>query len=85
MTEVPDGSAACRRALEAALADPARLDPTPWAAAPAAELDAALRDFAAARGEAALPVLTALAARGERVVRRAAKRALYRLAQRGVI
>ncbi len=83
MTEVPEGSAACRRALEAALADPRHLDPTPFAAASAAELDAALRDFAD-RGAAALAVLSALAARGERDVRRAAKRALYRLAQRGV-
>jgi len=84
MTAASDGSAACRRALEAALADPARLDPTPFAAASASELDAALRAFAAERDEAALPVLTALAQRGERDGRRAAKRALYRLAQRGV-
>ena len=49
MTTAPDGPAACRRALEAALSDPARLDPAPFTAAAAADLDAALREFAADR------------------------------------
>lgn len=84
MSPPPDGPAACRRVLEAALADPARLDPASLAAAPAAELEAALRDFADTRSERALPVLAALVARGAGDVRRAARRALYRLAQRGV-
>jgi hypothetical protein len=48
-------------------------------------VDAAFRQFAAAQGPAALPVLTALAAEpASRVLRRAAKRTLYRLAQGGV-
>lgn len=52
---------------------------------PASILDEALRQFSGARGAAALPVLTALAAEtAPRPVRRAAKRALYRLAQGGV-
>lgn len=76
-----------RRALDAALADPARLDPRPLdalAAAPAV-LDAVLRAFADAHGPAALPVLTALtAARTGRAVHRAARLAIYRLSQRGL-
>src|SRR5262249_1015667 len=47
-------------------------------------LDEAMRAFAAERGASAVPVLTAAAERGERALRRAAKRALYRLAQRGI-
>src|SRR4029450_2150674 len=48
-------------------------------------LDERLRAFANAHGAGALPALTGLAARAsERGVRRAAKRALYRLSQRGV-
>jgi hypothetical protein len=48
-------------------------------------LDQRLRAFATAHGAAALPTLSRLAeAPSERVVRRAAKRALYRLSQRGV-
>ncbi|HKB26780.1 MAG TPA: hypothetical protein VKG64_17230 [Methylomirabilota bacterium] len=47
-------------------------------------LDAALREFANAHGAQALPALGALAADGARGLKRAAKRALYRLAQRGV-
>ncbi|PYN54621.1 MAG: hypothetical protein DMD92_18305 [Candidatus Rokuibacteriota bacterium] len=47
-------------------------------------LDAALRAFARDHGAEALPALSALAAGGERGLRRAARRALYRLAQRGV-
>jgi len=80
--------AACRAVLEAALADPARLDAVArqtLAAASAPTLESALRDFAAAHGAAALPVLAILAAdEAARGVRRAAKRALYRLSQRGV-
>ena len=81
-------SAACRAVLEAALAQPTRLDAAArqtLAAAGEPTLEAALREFGAAHGAAALPVLTALAAdEAARGVRRAAKRALYRLAQRGV-
>src|SRR5207237_4800965 len=80
--------AACRAVLEAALADPARLDAVArqtLAAASAPILESALRDFAAAHGAAALPVLATLAAdEAARDVRRAAKRGLYRLRQRGV-
>lgn len=79
---------ACRRTLEAALADPTRLDPAPLAAlaaeAPAA-VDDTLRAFADAHGAAALPVLEALTSeRTHRTLRRAARVAIYRLAQRGV-
>lgn len=56
------------------------------AALPASDLDTALRDFAAGHGAGALPVLAALADEpGARELRRAAKRALYRLAQQGVV
>jgi len=79
---------ACRAVLEAALADPARLDAVArqtLAAASAPTLESALRDFAAAHAAAALPVLAALAAdEAARGVRRAARRALYRLSQQGV-
>ena len=77
--------AAVRRALDAALADPSRLDAAPLAALAAADPAAAddvLRAFADAHDAAALPVLEALAA--DHALRRAARRALYRLAQRGV-
>jgi hypothetical protein len=80
--------AAVRAALEAALANPERVDSAlmrSLAAMPAAVLDATLRDFAHDHGAAALGVVTALASeRADRLVRRAARRALYRLAQRGV-
>jgi len=79
---------ACRAVLEAALADPARLDAVArqtLAAASAPTLESALRDFAAAHAAAALPVLATLAAdEAARGVRRAARRALYRLSQQGV-
>ena len=80
--------AACRAVLEAALAEPARLDAAArqtLAAAAAPTLESALRDFAATHGAAALPVLATLAAdEAARDVRRAARRALYRLSQQGV-
>jgi hypothetical protein len=81
-----DAAAACRAGLEAALAGAPLAEAwRPLTAAPEAIADAALRDFAQAHGAAALPVLSALAedpaARG---VRRAARRALYRLSQKGV-
>jgi hypothetical protein len=80
---VPDATA-LRHALEAALAAPERLDPATITGLDAAALDTTLRAFAADHGPAALPVLVVLGERGDREVRRAAKRALYRLAQRGV-
>jgi hypothetical protein len=82
-----DLTGACRRALEDALAaggtmasDAAAI----LASAPAAALERTLREFADAQGAATLPVLVALGAEGHGGVRRAAKRALYRLAQRGI-
>jgi hypothetical protein len=81
--------AACRAVLEAARTDPTRLDAAACqtlAAAGEAALDAALREFAAAHGAAALPVLTALADEAAaRDLRRGARRALYRLSQQGVV
>jgi hypothetical protein len=77
----------CRAVLETAVAEPARLDADArraLATAPDATLDAALRDVATAHGAAALPLLTMLAEDAHRGLRRAARRALYRLAQRGV-
>jgi len=56
--------AACRAVLEAALAEPARLDAAArqtLAAVAEPALEPALRDFAAAPGAAPRPVLTALA------------------------
>ena len=47
-------------------------------------LDGVVADFADAHAGASLPLLTRLAAGPDRRVRRAAKRALYRLAQRGI-
>ena len=81
-----EAAAACRAALEAALAGaPLAATIATLSATPETVVDAALREFAQAHGAAALPVLTALAedpaARG---VRRLARRALYRLAQKGV-
>ena len=79
---------AARLALDAAVADPARLDVVPLtalaAAAPEA-LDATLRAFADAHGAAAMPVLDALTgAHLDRHLRKAARLAVYRLAQRGI-
>jgi hypothetical protein len=76
---------AARRALDEALADPGRVDAGALRDLPAGVLDQTLRDFADAHGAAALPVLEALTA--ERVAkspRRAARVAIYRLAQRGI-
>lgn len=80
------GPAACRAALEAALAGaPLATALGALGAASEAEADAALREFAQAHGAAALPVLTAIVDDpGARGIRRAARRALYRLAQQGV-
>jgi hypothetical protein len=79
--------ARCRQALDEALAA-ARGVPAATAAilaeAPVDALDRALRGFADARGADALPVLVALGDGRQGGVRRAARRALYRLAQRGV-
>ena len=82
-----EAAAACRAALEAALAGaPLATTAATLAHASEAVADAALRDFAQAHGAAALPVIVGLAedpaARG---VRRAARRALYRLSQKGVV
>ena len=81
-----EAAAACRAALEAALAGaPLATTLATLVGAPEGAADVALRDFAAAHGATALPVIEALAdepaARG---VRRVARRALYRLAQKGV-
>lgn len=83
MTET---AAACRAALEAARAGaPLTSALAALISAPEDVVDAALRDFAQAHGAAALPVITALAEDpAARAVRRAARRTLYRLAQKGV-
>lgn len=88
MTGPPAGTpAACLEILERARAGPGGPGPDELAVlaeAPPAALDGALRDFAAAHGAGALGVLTGLAGGADRALRRAAKRALYRLSQRGV-
>jgi len=62
----------------------ASLDPATLRGLSEAALDAKLRAFGNEHGAGALPALTALADGAfDRVVRRAAKRALYRLSQRG--
>jgi hypothetical protein len=77
-----------RRILDAALQGAGEIEPSALAALarlPAGELDAMLWEFAAQHGAAALPALTTLASdRIDRGLRRAARRSLYRLAQRGV-
>jgi len=61
------------------------LDPATLRGLSEAALDAKLRAFGNEHGAGALPALTALASGAfDRVVRRAAKRALYRLSQRGL-
>jgi hypothetical protein len=78
----------CRRALDAALADPATLETAPLTALAATApdaLDATLREFADAHGAATLPVLESLTVdRVGRAVHRAARLAIYRLSQRGI-
>jgi hypothetical protein len=80
--------AECRRRLDAAARETGQVDGdtlTALAALPASDLDGVLREFAADHGAAALPALTTLASeRAERELRRAARRSLYRLAQRGI-
>jgi hypothetical protein len=82
------GADALRLAVLDAMAHAGHLDAAAharFAAAPVDELDATLRMVAAEHGAAALPLLTALTSeRAGREVRRVARRALYRLAQRGV-
>src|SRR5438552_11190 len=82
-----DLSEACRRALDEALAaggTVAAADAAILATAPPAALERACRELADVRGADALPVLVALGEGGHGGVRRAAKRALYRLSQRGI-
>jgi hypothetical protein len=77
----------CRRTLEEARAGGGAVTPpavAALAAVPGAALEAALRAFADAHAQDALPVLVALGDAGHASVRRAAKRALYRLSQRGI-
>jgi len=63
----------------------ASLDPATLRGLSEASLDEKLRAFGNEHGAGALPALSALASGAvDRVVRRAAKRALYRLSQRGV-
>jgi hypothetical protein len=69
--------------LDSALADPDQ-GADRLAAIPASELDGLLRDLIRQRQAAALPLVTALAARAGGAARRAARRALYRLEQSGV-
>jgi hypothetical protein len=77
-----DEAAACLPALEAALGGGAL--PTLAAVSPAA-LDEALRALTRQHGAATLPLLERLAAgAADKAQRRAARRALYRLAQSGV-
>ena len=81
-----DAAAACRAALEAAMAGaPLATTVSALTDVPEDAADAALRDFAHAHGAAALPILTALAeSPAARGARRIARRALYRLSLRGV-
>jgi hypothetical protein len=82
------GAEECRRVLDTLVAANAEVrgaELHALAAAPPDVLDEVLRAFADAHGAGALPVLTRLASdRAPRGVRRSAKRALYRLSQRGV-
>jgi hypothetical protein len=77
LREVLDAIASAGRASPEELATIAR--------SPDAVVDEALAAFAAERGADALPALAVLTGdRADRGVRRAARRALYRLAQRGI-
>lgn len=76
---------ACLAQLEASIAE---TEPAlePLVAFPPETLDAALRQLIEARGAESLPLLTALAERASgKHSRKAAKRALYRLAQSGIV
>jgi hypothetical protein len=83
-----DPAAGARPLLEAVLArggGPTPADLEALAPLSASELEEALRAFAVGHGAAALDVLTGLTAESApRHLRRAAKRALYRLAQSGI-
>jgi len=81
-----EAAAACRAALDAALAGaPLAATVATLTSAPDAAVDTALREFGQAHGAAALSVIAGLAENpAARAVRRAARRALYRLAQKGV-
>jgi hypothetical protein len=77
----------CRRALDEALAAGGAVTAdiaAVLATAPIASLERALRELADARGADALSALVVLGDGGHGGVRRAAKRALYRLSQRGI-
>ena len=63
---------------------PGAAEVTPVAALPPARLEETLWAFAREHGAAALPLLSALADHTTRALRRPARRAIYRLAQRGV-
>jgi hypothetical protein len=84
----PPGEHTARQALEAALvggADAHLGRSTVLAALGESALDRALASFALEHGAHAVPVLTALTTEpAPRAVRRAARRALYRLSQRGI-
>jgi hypothetical protein len=85
MSDAPP--AVCRRALDEARAAGGAITRdivTTLGAVPADALELALREFADAHGAEALPVLAGLGDAAHGGVRRAAKRALYRLAQRGI-
>jgi hypothetical protein len=87
MTTGPGDSEECRRLLEGMLgpASPTASDLAALGRTGEAALDEALRGFVTEHAAAALPLLTALT--GETVasgLRRAARRALYRLSRRGV-
>jgi len=81
-------AAACRQALDAAVARGGEITATDLdvlSRAPVTILGETLRSFTADRGHDTLPTLTVLAsARAPRDVRRAAKRALYGLSLRGI-
>ncbi len=83
----PAADAAGRRLLDHWLttnALPGAAEVTPVAALPPARLEETLWAFAREHGAAALPLLSALADHTTRALRRPARRAIYRLAQRGV-
>jgi hypothetical protein len=78
---------AARQALEAMVAEtrpPTATEVDRLAAMPGAALEACLWEFAREQGAASVPALTALADGRDRGVRRAARRTLYRLSQRGI-